>query len=139
MVSLFRAVFCILTIAVFASCELSKHKEVAFQSVEAFRRQISEGKLSDIYFAAAPAMKTAVTEADFVKLLGAVRGRLGAFKSADLTGWRADSGAGRSFVVLTYKSDFERGSAAEEFTFILSGNGAQLQDYKIDSPALITN
>ncbi len=74
-----------------------------------------------------------------MKFLQFARRKLGTVKSATQSGSNVNMFNGVTSVVLTYKTDFEKGSAVETFTFIASGDSAMLQGYNINSSALIPN
>jgi hypothetical protein len=74
-----------------------------------------------------------------MKFLQFVRRKLGTVKSATQSGFKVNTFNGVTSVLLTYKTDFEKGSAVETFTFITSGDSATLQGYNVNSPVLIPN
>ena len=139
MSSLFRSFLAIATVAILSACGLTKSKDVAVKFVDAFHQQFNDSKFGEIYSASTPAFKSAANEADFTKFIQAVRTKLGTVKSASQNGWKVNNINGVTSVVLTYKTDFEKGSAEETFTFIVSGESAAIQGYNVNSPALITN
>jgi hypothetical protein len=73
-----------------------------------------------------------------MKFLQSVRRKLGTVKSATQIA-NSNTFNGVTSVVLTYKTDFEKASAVETFTFIVSSDAATLQGYHVNSNALITN
>jgi hypothetical protein len=139
MSSLFRTLLAIVSIFILSACGLTKGKEVATKAVDTFHQQLNDSKFTEIYSAATPAFKTSAKEADFMKFIQAVHRKLGAYKTGTQSGWRTNATTSGTFVVLTYNSDFEQGSAVETFTFVVSGESATLQGYNVNSQALITN
>lgn len=139
MSSLFRTILAIATVAILSACGLTKSKDVAVKFVDAFHQQFNDSKFGEIYSASTPAFKSAANEPEFMKFIGAVRTKLGPVKGASQNGWKVNSINGVTSVVLTYKTDFEKGSADETFTFIVSGESAAIQGYNVNSPTLITN
>jgi predicted small lipoprotein YifL len=139
MSSLFRKVLAIATVTILTACGSTKGKEAATTSVDTFHQQLDNSKFTEIYSAVTPAFKTSTKEADFTKLLQAVHRKLGTVKKSTQDGFNINMFNGVTRVVLTYKTDFEKGSAIETFTFVTSGDSATLQGYNINSPALITN
>jgi Protein of unknown function (DUF4019) len=139
MSSLFRKVLAIATVTTLTACGFSKGKEVATKSVDTFHQQFDDSKFSEIYSAVTPAFKRSTKEADFMKFLQSVHRKLGTVKSATQNGSNVNMFNGVTSIVLTYKTDFEKGSAVETFTFITSGDSATLQGYNVNSSALITN
>jgi hypothetical protein len=139
MSSPFRTLLAIVTVSIVAGCGFTKGKEVATKAVDKFHQQFNDSKFTEIYSATTPAFKTAGKEADFMKFIQAVRRKLGAFKSSTSSGWSANATTSGTFMTLTFKSDFEQGSAVETFTFVVSGASATLQGYNVNSPKLITD
>ena len=139
MSSLFRKVFAIATVTILTACGSTKGKEVATKSVDKFHQQFDNSKFTEIYSAVTPGFKTTTKEADFIKFIQAVRRKLGTVKVSTQNGSNVNTFNGTTSVVLTYKTDFEKGYAVETFTFITSGDSATLQGYNVNSAALIIN
>lgn len=138
MKNLFRIFLGISAAFLIAGCGFAKSKEAAVKGVEAFHQEFNDSKFREVYAAATPAFKSASTEPDFLKFMEAVRRKLGAYKGGTQQGWRTNVFNGKTSVELSYKSDFEKGSAVETFTYSVSGGGATLQGYNVTSPKLVT-
>jgi Protein of unknown function (DUF3887)/Protein of unknown function (DUF4019) len=139
MTSLLRTFFSVFAVFALAACGFTKAKEVATKSVETFHQEFNDSKFKEIYSDTTSGFKSSAKEPDFMKFIQAVRRKLGAFKKATPNGWNTNMTTNGTFVVLVYNSDFEHGSAAETFTFVVSGDAAKLQAYNINSRDLITN
>lgn len=120
-------------------CGFTKSKEIASRGVEKFHQQYDESKFAEIYSGATPAFRSAAKEEDFMKFIQAVHRKLGAYKSGTAEGWQTNVFNGKTSVVLSFKSEFEKGPATERFTFVVSGESAALQGYTINSTSLITD
>ena len=111
---------------------------VAEKSVDGFHHMLDAGQFEQVYDASSAEMKNASTKERFVELLSAVHRKLGAVKSSKAQGWNVNYNTSGNFVTLTYQSQFDGGSADEQFVYRLAGDGAQLAGYHINSDALIT-
>ena len=129
----------VLTLFTVAGCSFTKSKQIAEKAVDTFHQQFNETQFGAIYSGATASFKAGATEADFFKLIQAIRGKFGSFQSGSEAGWRTNATTDGTFVILTYSSQFERGKATETFTFVISGESATLQSYNINSPALISD
>jgi hypothetical protein len=136
---LFRTFLLATTVLMLTSCGFTKDKEIAVQAVETFHKQFDASKFEEIYSGASPAFKASTTKSDFIKFVQAIQRKLGAFKGDTANGWRTNVTTSGTFVTLSYKSEFANGPAEENFIFVISGNSAVLQNYNINSMALITN
>ena len=119
-----------------AGCGFAKTKDVAKQAVNTFHQQYNDDKLSDIYLATAQDFKISTREEDYMQFMEIVRRKMGLFKSASETGWNTNITHDGIFVTLHYKSQYERGSGTEDFTFIVSGVSAKLLRVDVNSPLL---
>lgn len=122
-----------------AACGCSSGKDLAEArgAVNAFHHQLDAGQFAQIYAAAAPDLKGAATEADFVALLAAVHRKLGPLQSASPLGWNVNYTTGGGFVTLNYQSAFQGGQAQESFTYRLENGAPKLAGYHVASNALI--
>jgi hypothetical protein len=126
----FRKALAITTALILTACGVNKSSEVAALSVTIFHQQYNDSKFAEIYSNTTPIFKTDSKEADFVKFLQKERSELGTFKSTTQEGSNTNFG-NVTTVQLTYKTEFEKGSAVETFTFIISGDSARLQSYRV--------
>ena len=121
---------------VLSSCSGGENLASADKAVERFHQQLNAGQLDAIYTQSSPALKSATSQGDMIKLLTAVRSKLGPYKSGTRNSWRVNYGTNASTVVL-FDSTYEKGKAQETFTFE-NGPNAPLIGYNINSPTLIT-
>ena len=107
-------------------------------AVERFHAQLDSGRFGQIYTSAAPELKSADSEADFIQLLAAVHRKLGRFESDSEVGfseeWHLHEGL---LVRLDYETRYADGKAKEHFVWRAASSGATLVSYRIDSRALI--
>jgi hypothetical protein len=120
-----------------AGCGFRENKQKADGAVDVFHRQFNGSQYSEIYRAATSAFRSTGSEADFVAYLEGVRGKLGAFKTLTQGSTNVNSTPGGTFVNLTSNSQFDQGTAVEEFTFQIVGERAVLQHYNINSRAFV--
>jgi len=96
-------------------------------------------RFADIFAEASDELKKATTEQELSRLLGAVNGKLGAVKTAEDNGWNVNFNTSGTFVKLSFKTEFEKGTGVETFTYRIVDGRARLTGYNINSNALITN
>ncbi|MEC5399089.1 hypothetical protein [Uliginosibacterium sp. H1] len=105
----------------------------AERAVPQFHTALNDGNFDAIYEAAAPALKSSQSQADFVRYLQAVRGKLGMIRGTERTGTRVEG----QQATLTYKSAYEGGEATEEFVILLEPEKEPVVvSYRMLSPAL---
>lgn len=114
-----------------------KGKKAAEQGVAAFHRLYNEGKLKEIYDTSHSKMKAATPEKDLIEFLDAVQRKLGKVTKTANAGFNVGTFNFVTTVVLTQNTTFERGSAAEVFTYEMNGDNAVLVGYNINSKDLI--
>lgn len=91
----------------------------------------------EIYAGATPTFRSTSPAPEFEKFMGAVQRKLGGFKTAQLGTWRVNATSAGTFVSLQYDSQFDRGSAVEDFTFLVVDSRPTLHGYNINSRALV--
>ncbi|MGB7729727.1 MAG: hypothetical protein WBL50_16975 [Candidatus Acidiferrum sp.] len=128
------------TCVLLSSCGSStKSIQLAQQNVEQFHSQLDTEQYAAAYAACDGKFHQVTTESDFVKLLGAIHGKLGYVRQSNLrnTGiaWYAGQGA---TVALVYDTKFAEGSGIEQFVWHIKDNGATLYGYHINSNELVT-
>jgi len=119
-----------------SSCSGGENLDLADKAVERFHQQLNAGEFNAIYTQASPALRSATSQGDLIKLLTAIRSKLGPFKSGTRNSWRVNYGTNANTVIL-FDSTYERGKAQETFTFENEPN-APLIGYNINSPTLVT-
>jgi hypothetical protein len=114
-----------------------KARQAAEAATTEFRAQCSRSAFDEIYAASAPELWTAATKDDFLKLMNAVKRKLGAWQSSTPTGWKMMAGTKGRTVTLGFQSAFEKGAATEEFIWRVKDGKAALAGYHINSLALL--
>lgn len=136
---LFRIIaFLFIISALTASCSLTKGKEQAERAVEKFHQQFNAGQYQEIYQQSDDKLKEAVTEAEFVQLLEAIRRKLGTAGNSTQTGWRVNVTTMGTIATVGYDIQFSEGKGVEQFSFLINGDQANLLRYDVNSPLLIT-
>ena len=120
-------------------CSSTENVSKAEGQIPHFRQLMTERQFEQIYVETADDCKKATTEKDFVGLLTAVDLKLGAVKSVTKNGWNLNYYPSGTFVTLGFKTQFERGSGDETFTYRVADGRALLAGYHITSNGLITN
>lgn len=116
-----------------AGCVTPADPDQAEHAVPEFHLALMEGDFAGIYQRAAPELRQAQSQAEFVAYLQQVRARLGEVRGADRTATRVD---GRD-VTLTYRSNYAAAAASEEFVIRQEQDRPpQLLRYRLLSPAL---
>lgn len=136
--SLYRPFLVILLAFTIVGCGLSKSMEASSKAAEQFHLQLNDSKFAEIYADTSAGFQSVSKEADFVALLSAIRRKMGPFKTSNQTGWNINTNNGVTTVVVTFKSEYEQGSAVETFTFLSANDTLKLHGYNINSPTLIT-
>ena|SRR5690242_1142053 len=120
------------------SCNPNNNKAAAERAVMDFHQQLISRQYHDIYAAADPEFRKAMSEADATALFTAVNTKLGQPRNSDLKNWRVDLLVNGTFVTLIYQTDFAQAGAQEEFVWHIQGDRPTLFRYNINSLALVT-
>jgi hypothetical protein len=129
---------CYLAIACLVGCG-GKSREAAQAATEKFRARVMVGEYAQIYAQAEPEFRASATEEQFEKLMKAVDRKLGRWQAAGEPAWRVNIGTGGRTVLLGYKSEFEKGSASEEFVWRVKDPAPTLVGYHINSPLFLSD
>ena len=127
-----------LTLAL-TGCSAGADSKASEAQVKVFHDRLDAGNYAQIYKASGPDLKAARTEQDFTRLLTAIHTTLGKTAASDLVQTTVFSGMRATNVVLTYKTQFERGAGVETFTYTIAQPSPVLSDYKIESEPFIFN
>lgn len=119
-----------------ASCGLLESRDLSEKAVDRFHELFNEASYSVIYREADPRFRRSTAVPDFDQLMLEVRRSLGTFKQARRTSFRSEAGADGEVATLTYESDFTKGTATEEFRYVIRDGEAHLVSYDITSPLL---
>ena len=124
--------------ALTVSCSLTKGKEQGERAVEQFHQQFNAEQYQEIYRQGDDKFREAVSEAEFVEFLGAVKRKIGSVSKATQSGWHVNATMMGTVVTLGYEVEFSDGKGVEQFSFLVSGEQAKLLRYDVNSPLLIT-
>jgi hypothetical protein len=118
-------------------CALTDSVAVAEGAIVAFREQYEAGIFGEMYDAGGDDLRAAETRDDFMTTMASLRTKLGSMHETKRAGFNARVGSDGTFVVLEYLTEFENGTATEEFTWEISGGRARLLGYSVDAKALL--
>jgi hypothetical protein len=116
---------------------LIKAKSLAEPQVDVFHQLFNAEKYSDIYSASNPKFQAATSEKKLTDLLAAVHRKLGSAESTSTVNWNVNTFNMTTRIVLVQNTKFDKGSAIETFTYIVSDPDATLLGYNISSTDLI--
>src|SRR5262245_16082948 len=137
--SLHRICAPVLALVFVAGCSASQDVTAAKEQVAHFRELMAGQQFGQIYAEASDDLKKTTREQDLVNLLSAVDRKLGPMKTAADNGWKVDFNTAGTTITLSFKTEYERGSAVETFTYRMREGRPQLAGYNINSTALIVN
>lgn len=110
----------------------------ARKAVVHFHQQLDQEKYADMYAEAAPELREATKQRDFLALMSAVHRKLGVVQDATQTQFNVNWTTSGTRVHLNYQTKFAAGNATETFTWKIGGDHPSLVGYNINSNALIT-
>jgi hypothetical protein len=134
-----RLLCALLAAILVAGCSSSEDLAAVRSRISHFRDQMAARQFSQIYDETSDDLKKSTTEKQMVDLLAAMERKLGAPKDTQDNGWKVDFRSSGTVVTLSLKTQFERGSGIETFTYRFSGSEALLLGYNINSSDLIIN
>lgn len=125
-------------IACFAmsACD-NKHeqaKEIALKAIERFHQEFNDPNSRNFHIAHVSEQPEETKLR--VNAIQKAQTRLGSFETATVTSCNTTSRPAGVVVDCILESKFERGSATERFSFLVSGRSAVPQGYSIESPLL---
>lgn len=127
-------------VAMLAGCGMKESVENAELEVGKFHRMLDAGNWRKLWAGADPDLRKATSREQFGKLLEAVHRKLGPVKESKQVGWNANSGTGGTFVTVTMRTTFEKGTGAEQFVYRKRGEGQlKLVGYNIQSREMMLN
>jgi hypothetical protein len=118
------------------SCSIGKDVPLAENEITKFHQLLNAEKFDQIVASAGPELSA---DPKLPKLLGVVHTKLGAMKKTKQVGWNDNANTSGHFVTLNYESNYEKGTAAENFVYRIIDGRASLVGYHINSDALIFN
>ena len=122
-----------------SACSIGKDVPVAEAAVARFHQQLDAGRFADTLENTTPQLAAAAGREKWLALLTAVHAKLGKFRSAKTVGWNDNFTNGDHFITLNVASQYERGTAQEQFVYRIWGEKALLAGYHVNSDALILN
>ena len=117
---------------------LAKGRKLSNAAVLQFHQNLNAEKYVEIC-ADADQRFIAQNRDELIRILRAVRTKLGTAGDATLADIRVMSDPRGTFTITSYNTTFEKGSATEKFTFLNTSGNLKLYGYHIDSNVLITN
>ena len=129
----------VLALVLVAGCSASQDTTAAKEQVAHFRELMAAQQFGQIYAEASDDLKKTTREQDLVNLLSAIDRKLGAVKTAADNGWKVDFNTAGTRITLSFKTEYERGTAIETFVYRMREGRPQLAGYNINSTALIVN
>jgi Protein of unknown function (DUF4019) len=104
-----------------------------------FHEELNAEQYEQIYEEASPAFHVPEKHDRLVKFLTVVHQKLGNATSEQLTNINIQVNANGHFITATYTATFENGSADETIVWKRDGNTLRLDNYNINSDALVLN
>ena len=140
MYRLMRYLTPILAAAMLAGCGVRESFDDASAEVDRFHAALDAGEWQRVWKGADPALRGATQREEFGRPLEAVHRKLGKVRSSEQTGWNANATTQGTFLTLTMRTEFERGSGMEEFVYRKADDGKlALVGYNIQSREMMLN
>ena len=126
-----------LAAALTSGCSAGKDTAASQQAVARFHQRLDAGQYDAIYDNSGAELKAITPKPQFVALLAAIHGKLGAVQASKQVGWNVNYNNGVGTVALTYQTQFASGSGTEQFVY-RTGEPPSLVGYHIESSDLMT-
>ena len=110
-----------------------KSKSTAEPQIAIFHERLNSERYDEIYDTATEEYRKGGTREKMAQLFSAINRKLGTVKSSRIVNWRVNILNLTTYVVLVSETEFERGTATETFSFLISGDNAILHGYIIKS------
>lgn len=114
-------------------------RRLATSAVDRFHQQLNAGKFEEIYQEAAEGFRQGSKHEEIVRFLNAVHAKLGNAGTTSAGNINVSATPNGTFVTTQYATTFEKGDAAETFTWLKTGGGLKLYSYNVQSNAFILN
>ena len=134
-----RCFWAVVVLTGLVGCSSGEHMATAERGVAEFRQLMESRQFAKVYATGSDEFRKSMSEAELVRILGALNSKLGSVKNAENNGWNVNFHTSGTFVTLGFKTEFEKGSGAERFVFRIADGRAALVTYNVNSPALLTN
>jgi hypothetical protein len=119
------------------ACGISGHRAASEAATNQFHRQLDAEQYSVIYSEADDQFRESTSESKLTELLTAIRGKLGAVQSTEITSWFFNFGGQGPFATVVSHTRFTKGDAEERFVWRIRDGRARLMNYKVNSNALL--
>jgi hypothetical protein len=118
-------------------------KAQAVAGVDKFHQQLNDAQFDDIWNGAddafrQDALRVAGSKRPYDATMDQLRHKLGRVVTSSTQKWSVKTADSLSTVTLVQDTRFERGSAIENFIFLVRGAVAKLRDYEFTSPQYAT-
>jgi len=117
-------------------CSVHQDHTLAQQAVSRFHAQLNREQFTRICDEASDDLGTRVKRNDILHLLRVVRTHLGQLDSTRQINWTVNYGLHDRRVTLVYRSQFDAGTATEQFVYRIRNDAARLVSYTIHSRLL---
>ena len=129
----------VIVLAGLAACSSGEPMATAEQGIAELRQLTQNRQFAQVYAGSSEELCKTTSEADMVRILGALNNKLGGVKNAEKNGWKVNFHHSGTCVTLGFKTELEKGSGAEHFVFRVTDGRAALVTYNVNSPALLIN
>jgi hypothetical protein len=124
----------VLASLVFAGCADTVHgKSVAEPQVAVAHARMNDKQFEEIYATAGDEFRKAAPKEKVIALFSAINRKLGSPKSSKTMNWNVRTFNFKTIVMLVEDTEFAQGKGTETFTFLVSGQKAELIGYNINS------
>lgn len=133
-----RAWIGLLALAVLlGGCSIGEDTDRGERAVGRFHDLYGAERYADIYVDTTENFREAATEEEFVEFLAAIRRKLGDVRQSELTEFEVNYSESGTSIWLGYETEYELGTATEQFIWVTDGETTRLEGYRIDSRDLI--
>ena len=105
-------------------------------AVAVFHQRLDREKYDEIFDNTTEEFRRAGTQEDQIAFFENVHQKMGSLKQARLAGFNFNTNNTGTTFVLTYNSEFARGSGQEVFTWFMKDGSVKLNGYHIEAPNL---
>lgn len=133
----YKKVLIITLLIAVGACSGGFDTEKSERVVKQFHEQLNNSDFEAIYNSATEEFKESDEKENLVRFFGAVRKKLGGYRSAERLGWNVNYGISGKVVTLTYDTKYDKGEAREVFTIFETDEGGKLHNYNVNSRVFI--
>ena len=132
-----RAALLVLWILAAAACGLTEGVGIAEKAVATFHERYDAGSFGAIFDDSTDDLRRNGSRSEFLDAMASVRTKLGSVRDTTRTAFDARIGGDGTFVTLEYETEYEHGTAVEEFVWAISDGRAALHRYDLSSRSLL--